>query len=247
MKLTKTIVAACGILAILVIASCTKNVQQKLPETSDFTNTALVQMYNGIINSNRNYIYVDGKPVNGATIAYGSSFPTSYNFGVAAGPRPFVIKDTLVTSTQQQLAFTSLFNSAKTYTIFTYDTITSPKVLIVPTTIEIPRDTTARVRFANFVWWKTGTPSAVDIFSKKRNANIFTNIAPTQVTEFIPYASASSDSLIVRNTGTMVALDTATFTFTQRRSYTLVFRGRYANNEAGGATFPRTLSSFINY
>jgi hypothetical protein len=56
-----------------------------------------------------------------------------------------------------------------------------------------------------------------------------------------------ADSIFVRQAGTMNTLDTAVFTFTRKRNYTLIMRGRYANNEAGGATFPRTLSSFTNY
>src|SRR5258706_4377504 len=136
---------------------------------------------------------------------------------------------------------------SKQYTVFTYDTTTAAKQITVVNNIVIPSDTTARVKFANFIWSRTGVGPTVDIFSKQRNANVFSGIAPTQVTEYIPYAAALSDSLIVRVAGTLTPLDTAVFSFARKRSYTLIFRGRATNDETAGATFPRTLSSFVNY
>jgi len=95
---------------------------------------------------------------------------------------------------------------------------------------------------------KSATPTPIDIFSVKRNANVFTNIAYGTVTPFIPYASALSDTLVVRQTGsTTVNLDTLRgFNPTQKRSYTLVFAGRYMINESGGSS-PRTLTSTTSY
>lgn len=129
-----------------------------------------------------------------------------------------------------------------------YDTVATVKQVTVETNIVIPSDNSARVRFANFTYSKnSGVPPNVDVYSKQKNSNIFTDIPLTAVTGFIPYGSNVSDSLIVRSTGTATALDTAVVSFAAKRSYTLVFRGRYATNEAGGAVSPRTLSSFLNY
>jgi hypothetical protein len=117
----------------------------------------------------------------------------------------------------------------------------------VPTNIIISDTGTARVRFTNLTYVKGGLPGNVDIFSKNKNTNIFSNVALAQVTDFINFPSRGTDSLIVRAAGTLTALDTATFSPTQQRSYTLVFRGRYNFNEAGGTIFPRTLVNFTNY
>jgi hypothetical protein len=80
-----------------------------------------------------------------------------------------------------------------------------------------------------------------------------TNLLPTQFTDFMPYASSYTsgvplnDTLIVFENGTTNRLDTLlNFSPTRKRSYTLIFRGRWRTNEAGGAANPRTLSSFAN-
>jgi hypothetical protein len=254
MKSRKIIIAGCVVLtAFLLIQSCSKAPVIFTQEQRDLTNLARVQVYNVAVGNQRNYVYVDGKAVTGAALVYTNAtfsplFPATANsFVVSPGLRSFVIRDTLITSTQPALAFPENFESNKYYTIFAYDTSSSIKQKTVETNIIFPSDNTARVRFANFVFWKTGTPPNIDIFSKRKNANIFSDIPLTTVTDFIPYESGVSDSLIVRTTGSATALDTAVLSFSSKRSYTLVFRGRYISNGSGGATFPATLSSFTNY
>jgi hypothetical protein len=128
--------------------------------------------------------------------------------------------------------------------MFIYDTITSPKQLTVETAIEIPLDTTARLRFANFVFSKTAVP-AVDVYSVKRKANVFSNIATTQVTAFIPFAAALSDTLLVRETGTTTQLAALNnINPARKRSYTVVFRGRYQTTTG---TTARALTTLTNY
>jgi hypothetical protein len=119
---------------------------------------------------------------------------------------------------------------------------------LVTNNIVVPTDSTARVRAAHFSFLKTGPIPAIDIFSIKKNANIFSNIAYGQVTDFISYPSAG-DTLLVRQAGsTTINLDTLTsFNPARQRSYTLVFTGRYMSNGSGGATLPRTLFSYTNY
>ena len=73
----------------------------------------------------------------------------------------------------------------KNYTVFMYDTITTPKQKTVETKIVIPTDSTYRLRFANFVYNPTDVPG-LDIFSFLRNANVVTNLKVTDVTDFIP-------------------------------------------------------------
>lgn len=159
-----------------------------------------------------------------------------------------MIRDTLATSTQVPLVFAENMQVGKLYTIFAYDTITTPKQVTVPANIVIPADSTARLRLANFVHNSFDVPG-VDVFSKRRNANIFTNVRRTEVSEFIPYASASqnplytansNDTLFIRETGTMNALVTINgFNPTAKRSYTLVYRGSHRGT--------KTASIFANY
>lgn len=245
------IIAACGTtLALVALAiACTKTTGKEVAkEDLNFNNKTLVQVYDATVNSTSTHVFIDGAQVTGSALTYGTVFPaTAYAFQVQPGLRGFSIRSTASGTTQAPIIFSENMDVKKNYTIFMYDTTTAAKQLTVENKIEIPSDTTARVKFANFAWKSGASAPAVDIFSKLRNENVFANINPTQVTEYIPYAAAVSDSLIVRQAGTMIALDTAVFNFTRKRSYTLVYRGRAAYNEAGGATFPRLLSSFVNY
>ncbi|MBC7949555.1 MAG: DUF4397 domain-containing protein [Chitinophagaceae bacterium] len=255
MKRTKILMTGLGVVAMAALyQSCTKTNFKRVANTNDdFNNKAQVQVYNATVNTTRNYVYADGVPLTGAPMVYTQTTATNAAhtgsgliFLLNPGVHAFSIRDTLITSTQPPLNFAVNLDANKFYTIFTYDSTNAVKQKMVETEIVIPSDSTARVRFANFVYWRTGTPPAMDIFSKRRNENIFSGVTYTQVTDFIPYASTTSDSLIVRQAGTMIALDTAVFTFTPKRSYTLVFRGRYATDETGGALFPRTLAVFTN-
>ncbi len=239
------IAAGCLLLTVLVFQSCKKEVNSRVITQSNFNNMAFVQVYNGTLNSTRNYVLVDAANVTGAALAYAGTFPsTQTNFALTAGFREFVIKDTLSTSTQPQMVFAETFQAGTYYTVFMYDTLTAPKQKTVVNEIVIPDDTTARVRFANFIHSATAVP-AVDIFSLKRNSNVFTNVQRTEVTGFLPYASALNDTLYVRETGTSNLLATLNgFNPTRKRSYTLVFRGRYQTTGTTGVA--RLLSSFAN-
>jgi hypothetical protein len=259
MQLTSFYKKICFVcLPALIIAGCTKDKvpEGRADENMDFSNHAQVQVYNAAVNTQRNHVFVDGKIVTGASLTYTSAtfsplFPSSASgFAVPAGLRNFLIRDTLTAATQPPLVFAENFQSGQFYTIFLYDSLNAVKQKTVWTKIDVPTDTSSRLRFANFVYWRTGTPPPMDVFSKKMNANIFTNVAYTEVTNFIPYGSgftsgAYNDTLLVRPTGSTGAyLDTLAFTPARGRVYTLVFRGRY---ETAGASFPRTLSVFANY
>jgi len=248
MKLNKITIISIGAAAVsFLYLSCSKsNIKLVAATNTDFNNKALVQVYNATLSSTRNYIYVDGNAVTGAGLVYGATFPsTPSNFSVNQGIRAFLIRDTLPTTTQPPMSFAESLEPYKYYTIFMYDTLTSPKQKIVNNDIIIPGDTTARVRFANFIFSKTAVPN-VDLFSVKRNANVFTNVAVTEVTNYVPFNSAvtnaTADTLIVRETGTTILLaQLNTYLPIRKRSYTLVLRGSYK-----AATPAKTLSSFSN-
>ncbi len=247
MKSVKKYVAGFAglVLTGMALVSCQKTFDEKISQQLNFNSSSIVQVYNGTLNATRNYVYVDSKPVNGAAIAYGAVFPaTGYGFSVPIGLKAFLIRDTLTATTQTQMSFAQNMQGGKNYTIFMFDTITAAKQKTVETPIVIPGDTTARVRFANFVYSRNIIP-AVDVFSKKRNQNVFTNVNVTDVTSFIPYASDLTDTLSLRATGTtteIVALNG--FTPRAKRSYTVIFRGRYENTTG---TVARTVSTFANY
>ena len=228
MKISYKILTVCCLVAAAGLAGCKKDLDKTIEENFDFTNKANVQLFNGIVGSNRTYLYIDNAPVNGATIAFGAAFPgTGYGFAVTGAETAFRVRDTLASSTQVPMSFMQNLQAGKNYTIFLYDTSTAPKQITVETDLVIPTDTTARLRFANLAYSPTALP-AVDVYSVKRKENIFTAVTKAGVTNFIPYASGSNDTLIVRYTGTttMVAQLNG-INPVKKRSYTVVLRGGY--------------------
>jgi hypothetical protein len=263
MKLTNIIINCGIIISTSVLAvSCVKDKDKEVAlESNDFTDKSFVQLFNATLGSTRNYIYVDGTPVNGASIAYGASFPatsTPANFAVSSGFRAFLIRDTLSTTTQPAMSLAENLQSSTNYTLFTYDTLNAVKNKLVVNNIVIPSDTTARLRFANFAY----SPNAivpVDVFSTRLNTTIFTNVATTDVTNYIPYDTRRSDTLYLRPTGTATNIlnnngTVATPNYqplliiiapVRQRSYTVVFRGSFRTDLTSSAT-SRTLSLFAN-
>jgi hypothetical protein len=237
MKFFKIIILGLGVIAVSsIVLSCTKTVPHLAATETDFSTSVQVQIFNATVKSTRNYVYVDAIPVSGAAFAFGAAFPSSaFAFRVNGGMRSFLIKDTLKTSTQVPLAFVENFTSNKSYTIFMYDTTTSVKQVTVLNNIVVPTDTTARLRFANFIY-NNGIIGPVDVYSFRRGTAtpVFTNVGVTQVTDFIPYASGSTDSLYVYATGTTSPLlvKASIPGFVPTRSYTAVFNGSYKGTRA---------------
>jgi hypothetical protein len=229
------------------IVSCKKEFEKIVVEDKELEDKAFLKVYNGAVNTNRNFVYIDNVPVTGSILAYGALFPsTGYTATIEPGNRSVLVKDTLATSTQVPVSFTSTFEAGKNYTIFTYDTVNAVKHKIVEDQIEVPADTSARLRFVNLIYSSTPLPN-VDLYSTRQGANIFSNVALADVTDFIPYASNSVDTFYVRETGTTTNL-TPLFSIrpTQKRSYTIVYRGRYGTTSPSTAAQLRSLTSFAN-
>ena len=244
MKFLKKINLIIWILAAPALyMSCTQETPHIAPKSSDISNSASVQVFNATVKAARNYVYVDGISVSGIALASGGVFPgTAYSFKVSAGSRSFTIKDTLPTTTQVPLTFTQNIEAGKSYTIFTYDTITSPKQITVLNNIVIPTDTSSRLRFANFIY--NTTPVAnVDVYSFRKGmvAPVFSNIATNQVTEFIPYSSGITDTLYVYAAGTTSPLivKQVVQSLVPTRTYTSVYNGSYRGTKA--------VSTFASY
>lgn len=269
MKLLKIIII--GLVAVAVSSfymSCTKSKLIRVAAIdNDFSNKSFVQVYNAALGTSRNYIYVDASAVTGAALAFGGTFPSASapgNFAITSGFREFLIKDTLSTSTQPQMSFGETLQASNNYTIFMYDTVNAVKKKTVVNSIIIPLDTSSRLRFANFAYSPNAIP-AVDIFSVNLNANVFTNVSTTDVTNYISYQSNRNDTLYVRLTGTTTNLLNRTVTTsgtppvtvttfspvqlilnpTRLRSYTVIFRGGYRTDLTTAATV-RTLSLFAS-
>jgi hypothetical protein len=247
----------CLLSAFLLVMGCTKKPVDKITkEQTDFGASAHIQFYNAVVESSRNFLYADGAQLNGTALALGSSFPATgylstnpssgYSFVLAAGLHSLVLKDTLASTTQAPITFAENFQGNTNYTIFAYDTITAPKVKIVQTPIVIPADLTARVRFANFIYSTDAVP-AIDIWSVKKQTNVATGLQKTDVTDFVSFTGQLNDTLIVRSTGTTTALAQLNGFFPgYKKSYTIVFRGRYNVTSGTGAGL-RTLSGIVNY
>jgi hypothetical protein len=232
-------------LAVILFAACKKDLTLFHTEQQDLSNKSMVKVYSSTLGANRNYVYFDNLPVTGAGIAYGNLFPSvSFYAAIRPGNLSVEIRDTLLTTTQNAIRYSSNFQAGKYYTIFTYDTLNAAKQVTVEDKIVVPNDTTARIRFANMIYSKTAVP-AVDIYSIKQKANIFTNVPVTSVTDFIPFASDISDTLFVRATGTTIDLTQLNaIVAREKRSYTVVFRGVY---QLTTGTLARTLTSFTTY
>lgn len=261
MRTTLIKITAFGSLVfMLALQSCKKETDPKYTVETSFNNSSVIQLYMAMVNANRNYLLVDNKPVNGASITTGAVFPAvTPGFSIEGGFRAFLLRDTLTATTQLPLSFAENMQANKKYTIFVYDTITAPKQKTVETNIVIPSDNSARIRFANFVYSPTAIP-AFDIFSKKQNATIFTNVQISEATSFITIPSGITDTFYIRQTGTGVNLQNwrptptpagpvdvfVALTPQAKRSYTLVFRGGYRATATNNATV-RTLTFFTNY
>jgi hypothetical protein len=255
MKMKKIIIAFSLVgAATLVVSSCRKDKGKEVAlERTDMSNTANVQVHNAIVNSSRNFVLVDAKYINGSSLAFAGTFPagTPASFNIAPGFRAFNVFDTLGAATQVPISFAQDLQAGSNYTIFLYDSLNAPKQKTVVNSIVVPTDTTARLRFANFIYNSGSTiGSGFDIFSVKRNAVIFSNVSETQVTDFIPYNSATNDTFYVRLNGSSTNLTNGATTIlttlnpTRLRSYTLIFRGSY---RATSGTSAKQLGTFANY
>jgi hypothetical protein len=244
MKFLKIITLSLGAVAVSSLyLSCTKGNPKVAATETNFSNSTMVQVFDATVKSTRNYIYVDGVSVSGAALAFGGVFPqTAYAFNVKAGLRSFLIRDTLLTSTQVPLTFAENMQVGSSYTIFTYDTITSVKQTTVLNTITIPTDTSAMLRFANFIY-NPNNVANVDVYSFRKGtaAPVYSNVATTQVTGFIPAASGLTDTLYVYATGTTSPLLAKQLipSLVPTRSYTAAFSGSYRGT--------RALTTFVTY
>ncbi len=245
------------VLSSMLYISCTREIPQVANLDIDINKSATLQVFNATVKSVRNYVYIDGVAVTGAALGFGSIFPaTAFGIKVTPGSRSILIKDTTVNTIQVPITFAQNFDAGKSYTTFTYDTLTSIKQITLLNNITIPTDTTSRLRFANFIYNTTALPN-VDVYSFRKISGtpvfvggsvvlagsmpVFANIATNAVTEFLPYASGLSDTLYIVATGTttpIIAKQLVT-SLVPSRSYTSVYSGSFKGT--------KTISTFATY
>jgi hypothetical protein len=244
MKLFKIIIFSIGaIIMSFIFWSCSKERPHLDNANPNISSSANVQVFNATLKAARNYVYVDGTSVSGIALSYGGVFPgTAYSFLVNGGTRAILIKDTLPTTTQTPISFSQNFDAGKSYTIFTYDTVTSAKQLTVLNNLVVPTDTTSRMRFANFIYNTTAVAN-VDVYSTRKGLSspVFANIATNTVSDFVAYPSGITDTLYIYSTGTTTPLlaTAKVNSLTPSRSYTTAFTGSYMGTKA--------ISVFANY
>src|SRR5688500_1701597 len=106
-------------MVVIMFSSCEKTFDEKLVTDQDLGNSSTVQVYNAIVNSARNYVYVDGNTVTGALLTPGSTFPvsgTGIGFQLPGGLHNFTVRDTLRTSTQVAINFAENLQADRHYT-----------------------------------------------------------------------------------------------------------------------------------
>lgn len=237
---------------LITIFSCKKDYSKTVAGyVPNFESNAFIKVINGTVGSSGTYVYqtaVD-QPLSGYALSSLGYFPSTTAYAILSpGNRTIIIKDTSSTSIQKQISYSGDFAVGKYYTIFMYDTSATAKYIAVQDKIQIPTDTTARLRFANLIYSSTPV-SNVDVFSIRMNTNLFTNVDVGQVTDFAPFASKNTDTLYIRPTGTTTNLAQASITATAGRSYTAVFEGRYqtASGTYKPANPTRSLLIYANY
>jgi Domain of unknown function (DUF4397) len=247
MKLLKNIFCTLTIAAVIFLADACRKPYAYIQEVdTDISSTkATVQVFGACARATRNYMYVDGVQASGSAFAFGGVFPgAAYSITLNPGTHSILIKDTTTITPQLPLTFSQNFDAGKFYTVFTYDTITSPKALVVQNNITIPRDTSCMLRFANFIYNPTpvgnvdvyafrnvpGTPVFVaGVIQLNSSTALFSNIATNTVTDFIPFGSLRTDTLYVVATGTKAPILAKQLvqSLTPTRSYTSAYIGSF--------------------
>lgn len=235
-----------GVAALLT--ACTKNFDGRASESVGTTNKAFIRIMPGSMGAARNFATLDGTLLNGTALAMGGIFPGASTVTAFAtitpGARTIRIYDSAAVPAQTPVSISAIFEEGKFYSVYTYDTSNAVKAIIKNDVFTIPSDTTASVKFVNMISSTSAVPN-VDLYSRRKRANIASNIAVLDESAYIPHISGLSDTLEVRATGTATALALFNgFTFNSKRVYNVVFRGRY---QATSGTMSRGITVMATY
>ncbi len=199
-------------------------------------------------------VFVNNAKVNSGLITYAGLFPASgTNFGyIAVQPGLVNVRlsvagvvnpDSIALTT-----FSKVITGGQYYSIIMTDNIKSARdssKVFLQDVYNKPSNGNYSIRFVHAVLNDT-VGKNIDIFSARRNANIYNNIAPGQIVNFtsFPYNSQVSDTFYVRRAGTLQNLAISnTVSYGNQRAYTVVYRG---NADLTSGTKARTLASFLH-
>ncbi len=238
-----------SIIAVIgLLTACKKDFDGRASESVGTENKAFIRIVSGSLGAARNFATLDGALLNGTPLSMGGIFPGASTVTAFAtilpGARTIRVYDSSAVPQQTPVSISATFDAGKFYTVYTYDTSNAVKALIQNDVFTVPSDTTANVKFVNIIYSSSAVPN-VDLYSRRKRANIASNIAPLASSNYIPHISGLTDTLEVRATGTTTAL--AIFnghTFNAKRTYNVVFRGRY---QSTSGTMSRGLTIMATY
>ena len=202
-------------------------------------------------------IFVNNVKVNGPLITYAGLFPASNStaFGYIAVPQGLVnvkltVAGTVNTDSIPLTLFSKIFTKGQYYSIIVTDNFkstTDSSKIILQDNYTKPSNGNYSIRFVHAVLNDTAG-LAIDVFSARRNANIFNAIKPGQIVNFqtFPYNSQVSDTFYVRRAGTLqnLAVSIATPGFLgNQRVYTFIYRG---NGDLTTGTKARVLAPYLH-
>lgn len=202
-------------------------------------------------------IYVNNGKVNNSYISFGGQFPASGStlngyFAVNPGLNNVVLSfGGKLIQNGDSIPFSlsdKLFSLGKYYSIIITDkyNLNEDSVkMILEDKFTTPNNNNYGLRFIHAVLNDTAGKN-IDVYSKRRGANIVTNIKPGQVVDFqqIPIESALSDTLFVRRAGTLNNLSTLNgASFTNQKAYTMIYRG---DGKLTSGTKARSLATYIH-
>jgi uncharacterized protein DUF4397 len=182
-------------------------------------------------------VFVGTTKINGSLFTYNSSFPAAginvnTYAAVPSGSQQIRLslqgKSTIDSLTIMTL--TKTLEAGKYYTFFITDSLSAqqnPTKIWVEDANFLSDDTTQyRIRFAHTVLNDTAGKN-VDVYSYRKAGNIFSNISPGTVTDFISLPSPTTlDTISIRRPGTGFELAKINaLSIVKGRSYTVIYKG----------------------
>ena len=245
---------------LMLLAACKKQSDVK----ADFVTTgdnafvrlihvspSLRQVFNAPDSIN---IFINNAKVNGPLITYAGLFPAAgTNYGYFAVPTGLInIKLTVAgivnTDSIPLTLFTKVFTKGQFYSIILTDNIkvaNDSSKMILQDIYTKPNPGNYSIRFVHAVLNDT-VGKNIDVYSTRKNANIYNNIKPGQIVDFqtYPYNSQLTDTLYVRRAGTLQNLSTVNgASFGNQRAYTVIYRG---NGDLTTGTKARILATYLH-
>ncbi|MFL9484974.1 DUF4397 domain-containing protein [Chitinophagaceae bacterium LWZ2-11] len=249
-----------AVAAIFVYTSCKRDVSYIATYDTGNSSTAYIRVVQASPSFRALYsqpdsfnVYVNTTKINGGILSYGSIFPAAGELyaAVPAGKQPIrlSLKGVVNTDSLTVATFTKTLVAGKYYSFIMTDSIMSASKdstqIFVTDTYAQPLQGYYSLRFVHAVVNDTAGLK-VDVFSARRNGNIFTGIKSDSVTTFLglPYNPSVNDTLYVRRSGTANNLTKAyVFGPVNQRVYTIVYMG---DTKATTGTKVKALGLYTN-